>query len=90
MRKEDFHNQLIEASSAALHFGQQYVSNCLSQNFAYVVVLNQSNDGNREKDEIIYPEDNGKIYSGLSQTEVVELLYREGRCPEWIDIRVSP
>ena len=89
MRKEDFHKQLVLASSAALNFGQQYVSNSLSQSFIYVVVLNQSNDGNREEDEIIYPEDDGKIYSGISQTEAVKLLYREGCCPEWIDIRVA-
>lgn len=89
MKKEDFCNQLTSASSAALRFGQQYVSNCLSQNVIYVVALNQSHDGNRKEDEIIYPEDDGKIYSGLSQIEVVELLYREERCPEWINIRVA-
>lgn len=89
MKREDFQSQLIEATFAAIKFGQRYVSNCLTQNVTYVVVLNQSCDGNREKDEIIYPEDNGKIYSGLSQSEVAELLYREGRCPEWIDIRIA-
>ncbi len=89
MRKEDFHNQLIAASFAALRFGQEYVSNHLSHDLTYVVVLNQSCDGNRKDDEIVYPEDDGKIHSGLSHVEVVDLLHREDRCPQWIDISVA-
>ena len=89
MEKEAFHNQLIAATAAALDFGQQYISNSISQNLTYVAILNQSHDANREQDEIVYPEDDGKIYLNLSQTEVVKLLYRESRCPEWIDIRIS-
>lgn len=89
MRKEDFHNQLRAASFSALRFGQEYVSNRLSHHLTYVVVLNQSADGNRKDDEIVYPEDDGKIHSGLSEIEVVELLHREDRCPQWIDISVA-
>ncbi|MBC8391091.1 MAG: hypothetical protein H8E17_00780 [Deltaproteobacteria bacterium] len=89
MRKEDFHNQLIAASFASLCFGQEYVSNRLSHDLTYVVLLNQSYDGHRKEDEIVFPEDDGKICSDLSQLELVDLLHRDGRCPMWIDIQVA-
>lgn len=54
-----------------------------------MVVLNQSHDENRAKDEIIYPDDNGKIHSGLFEAKVVNLLFRESRCPVWIDINIA-
>ncbi len=89
MRKEDFHNQLTAASFEALRFGQKYIINHLSNDITYVVVLNQSYDGHRKEDEIVYPEDDGKIYSDLSQVQVVDLLHREECCPQWIDISVE-
>lgn len=89
MRKEDFYHQLIAASSATLRIGQQYVSNHLNHDLAYVVVLNQSYDAERKNDEIVYPEDNGKVHCHLSQLEVVDLLHRDNRCPMWIDISVA-
>jgi hypothetical protein len=88
MRKEVFRNQLISASISATRFGQGYVLDTLLYNFRYIVILNQSYDGNCESDELTFPEDNGKVFCGLSGEQVVDLLFREGRCPLWIDISV--
>lgn len=89
MRQQDFHTQLLAATFAALRFAEKYVVNQLSLDIEYVAELNSSFDDNRKHDEVIYPEDDGRFASGLSGLEVVELLYRDGRCPQWIDIRVQ-
>ena len=86
MRKDDFRNQLVAASFAALRFGQKYVKNRLSHNLTYVVLLNQSYDGHKTDEEVVFPFDIGKVKSGLNEEEVVDLLWREGRCPVWINI----
>ena len=89
MRREDFHVQLLAATFSALRFGQEFVKNRLSLKVAYVALLNESCDGNREDDEIVYPEDDGRIVTDLTGREVVDLLHRDGRCPQWIDISVA-
>lgn len=89
MRREDFHTQLLAATYAALRFGQAYLKNRLSLNVIYVAVLNSSYDSNREDDEVVYPEDDGRIVPDLTDRDVVELLHREDRCPQWIDIAVA-
>jgi len=88
MRKEDFHSQLYAATFSSLRFGQDHVKNRLMSNVRYIVLLNQSFDEGRKKDEVIYPEDEGRIEVNLSDQAVVDLLYREGKCPLWIDISV--
>ena len=47
---------------------------------------NQSFDGNTTTDEVVFPEDNGREVNAASAEEVLKLLYRDGCCPEWIDI----
>lgn len=89
MRKEQFHTQLLAATFAALRLAQDYVENHLSLNVKYVAVLNRSYDGIREPDERVYPDDKGKIIPDLSDTDVVDLLYRDDACPQWIDISVA-
>jgi hypothetical protein len=89
MRKEDFRIQLIASSFFATRFAQNYVCEVLPFNFRYVVSLNESYDGNRQPDEVVYPDDNGKVLCDLSEDGVVDLLLRENRCPQWIDIAVA-
>ncbi|MFA6172348.1 MAG: hypothetical protein WC701_01560 [Kiritimatiellales bacterium] len=89
MRREAFHSQLLAATFSALRFGQDYVKNRLPLNVRYIAVLNQSYDNNRKPDELVYPEDEGRIESDLTDTAVVDLLHRDDRCPQWIDIAVA-
>ncbi len=88
MRRQAFHNQLMSATFQALIFGQKFVKNTLSADVIYLVRLNQSCDDSRSDDEMVYPEDDGRIEVLNSSIDVVELLCRNEECPQWIDISV--
>ncbi len=89
MTKADFHALLIAASVLAIRFGQRYVTQTLPFDFRYVVHLNQSYDEHATPDDRLYRDDNDRIVQLVSESDVVSLLYREGRCPKWIDISVA-
>jgi hypothetical protein len=89
MRRDDFHFRLLAATYAALRFGQGYVTNQLPLDVRYIALLNQSYDGNREDDEVVYPADDGRIESDLTDVAIVELVHRQDLCPQWIDISVA-
>lgn len=89
MRRDQFHIQLLAATHAALQRAHLVCEKRFSMNISYVVFLNQSYDGNRKEYELVYPDDSKRVEQDLSETEVVELLYRDGRCPQWIDIWVA-
>ena len=86
MTKAEFKALLAAASGWAVQCAQAMVTQPLPRSFRYHVQLNQSYDRHATDDEIFHPEDDGKAFAGLSEDEVVALLWREGRCPEWIDI----
>ena len=88
MTKQEFLFHLQSASIVALKFAEHYVKNKLTNNFKYNVILNASNDNPNLTQFDIYPEDVGKIKLDLKNKEVVELLYRNGKIPVWIDINV--
>ncbi len=88
MTKQEFIFHLNGASFIAYKFAENYVKNKLPTDFKYNVILNASNDDSNLTQFDIYPEDNGEIKFDLSDKEVAELLYREGKIPIWIDISV--
>lgn len=88
MQKPDFRVLLIAASFEATRFGQRFVHDNLRFTFRYIVHLNESNDWNPAPESVLYPEDQGKILKIDTEEGVVDLLFRDGRCPEWIDISV--
>lgn len=88
MKKPDFKVLLIAASFEATRFGQKYVHDILPFHFRYEVHLNQSLDLDSETGSVTYPDDEGKILSIDTEDGVVDLLYRDGRCPKWIDVSV--
>lgn len=89
MSEADFHIWLIAASFLAVRFGQRYVTQTLPFEFRYDVHLNQSCDNHATPDDRLYPNDNDRVVTVASESDVVSLLYREGRCPQWIDISVT-
>jgi hypothetical protein len=89
MTKPDFRILLIACSTLAVRFAQSMVTQSLSYDCRYHVLLNQSADHNATSGEVLYPSDDGKTFAQLKEEEVVELLCRENRCPEWIDISVE-
>jgi hypothetical protein len=89
MRSEDFDFRLSAASFHATLFASSMLTDKLFYQFRYYVVLNASYDENRNDNSVIYPADNDVIHKDLSASEVTQLLCREGRVPQWIDIAVA-
>ena len=88
MTEADFHVLVVAASFMAVRFGQRYVKQNLPFEFRYDVHLNQSCDDRATADDVLYPDDAGRVVFCDCESDVVALLYREGRCPQWIDISV--
>jgi hypothetical protein len=69
------------------------VRNALPDSFLYTVHLNQSYDGNSlEPGEHVFPDDiarYGATVGPFNDSSVVDLLWRDGLVPEWIDISVE-
>jgi len=88
MTREEFLFHLKGASLIAMKFAENFVKNKLTTDFKYNVILNVSNDDPSLTQFDIYPEDTGIIKLDLTDSEVVELLYRKSKVPVWIDINV--
>ena len=89
MTEAEFHELLLRASDEAIRFARRYVAQELPCTAKYHVELNQSFDGHATSDEVLYPADDGKEVTLVSAETVLALLYRDGRCPEWIDVSVE-
>ena len=89
MRREDFHARLLAATFTAMRFGQRYIASLLSINVRYIVAFNQSYDETHKEDENVCPADDGRVEYNLSDVAALDLLHRDGRCPQWIDISVA-
>jgi hypothetical protein len=93
VQKDTFHEHLVRATRYAFECARRLVSNRLPESFQYLAHLNQSYDGNPlEPGEHAFPDDvarHGARVGPLSAEQVVELLWREGLVPEWIDISVE-
>ena len=89
MRSEDFSLRLGAATFLSWKFATTIVKDKLPPEFVFDVVLNSSADDGRKDDEMVYPEDDHRLVEGLSQADVVSLLCRDGRVPQWIDVSVS-
>ena len=88
MTKEEFLFHLNGASIVALKFAERYVKDKLVTDFRYNVILSATTDDPSLTQFDLYPEDQGIIKLNLSDTEVVDLLYRKNKIPVWIDISV--
>lgn len=93
MDRQEFAQRFRAAAVGARSFAQTLVLEPLPESLCFRVVLNASYDGNPlDPDERVYPEDSS-MQRGLSllrctEQEVVELLWRDGLVPEWIDLSV--
>ena len=90
MTRTEFNNLLRKATAASIDFARRYVENDLPAAVRFHVLLNQSYDADATAEERVYPEDNGREYSCLREDQVVDEIFRDGRCPEWIDVHVGP
>ncbi len=85
-----FEKKLVDSATHALEFTRTLVTNTLPDKIRYVVRLGASYDGNPLEDgEVTFPidyDERERIYD--SSQEVADLLWREGRVPEWINVTV--
>ena len=92
MTKDAFAELLCSVSVINREFAARYVHNWLPELFRYRVCLNQSFDGHPlHAGEYVFPDDGANAadpVGPLTGPEVVELLWRDGLVPEWIDISV--
>ena len=88
MDKATLSNRLREVTDFNRDFATRFVSNHLPDSNRYLVRLNQSCDDNLRPSEHVFPRDADPVAS-LTAAEVVDLLCREDRVPEWIDISVE-
>ena len=68
------------------------VVDTLPDSFLYLVMPNQSYDGNPlHSDEVVFAADSlmpGRLPTPRNEEEVLDYLWRDGRIPEWIDVLV--
>jgi hypothetical protein len=93
MDRETFAQRLHQASIAARDFSRQFFLETLPDEMLFRVRLNQSYEGNRlDADERLYPDDSilnlTEKLARCTGEEAVNVLWREGRVPEWVDISV--
>jgi len=89
MTRSEFIALLNKATTAAMGFARTCVDNELPETVRFHVYLNQSFDGHATAEERVYPEDDGRELDCVSEEEVANAIFRDGRCPGWIDISVA-
>jgi hypothetical protein len=93
MDRDVFLDRLRRATRRSRACAAGLVVDTLPDADVYRVVLNCSYDGNPlHPDEVVFPADvekHGRRVGPLAAEEVVSLLWRDRRVPEWIDIVVS-
>lgn len=92
MNKEAFSDLLKCVSEADRKFASTFVCNLLPESFRYFIHMNQSFDeGPLAPDERVFQDGTVKFderIGPIPASRVVELLWRDGLLPEWVDISV--
>lgn len=92
MDQDQFAQRLRLATERTLEFSRTFVWNVLPEQCHYVVVLGETGFQFRLRDgETVYPEDvqwEAEKVGPLDVAQVVAVLWREGKVPEWIDMAV--
>jgi hypothetical protein len=89
--RSTFAKRLSQATTRAHDFAQTLVVEHLPASFKYRVRLNSSYDRNPLRgDEMLYPDDGsaeaGRRSWSLGFAEAMDLLWRDGSIPEWINV----
>ncbi len=89
--KSNFENSLIKAANRAREFTQKYVTNNLPNEIQFKVYLNCSYDEHtmREGELRITRDWEIENYEFETPAEVVNLIWIEGKIPEWINVKVE-
>ena len=90
MLRKKFAEHLELVSERILKYTKTLVTNELPSNFKYIVSIYSNWAVNLEEDEFLYPEneDLNQTTQPIFANEVIDLLWIEGKVPEWIDFYV--
>jgi len=89
VNKGDFLTYLTSASYHATKFAERYVRNKMVYDFKFEVRLKLSSDPHAtDQDHLFNKEDEGVVIC-QNLHEVVDLLWRDSKVPEWIDVAVK-
>lgn len=88
MERRVFGERLERGAARARDFARTFVMEELPDLLRFRVLLNQSYDGHAGPEARLFPEDNGRTVHCADAEAVVDLLYRDGRVPEWVDLTV--
>lgn len=87
--REGFAKNLDISACLARDFTRKFVTNTLPDTMTYIVSLNCSYDKNLQEGEKTFPEDlENPVRYFDNQEDIVNLLWRDGLVPEWIDLHV--
>lgn len=94
MERAEFERRLREAAAHAQRFGQTFVQERLPESVRFRIELNASYDGNPlHPDERVFPGDSSPAvrsrFHFANADEVLELLWRGGATPEWINLSLA-
>lgn len=91
MEQQEFQNHLVIATKRALSLAREMVSNHLPDKFRYRIILNASYDGNplTPQEQVFLKDAADRRSVPVSGEEVVAMLWRNDKVPEWIDIYVK-
>jgi hypothetical protein len=84
MRKEDFLFLLLGASFASFDFAKTFLKNKLGSEFRYDLELLTSKEDNNDR----HPRGSNSHFN-LTDKEAINIIYKDGEVPVWIDISVS-
>lgn len=93
MKREVFTQRFQEASAQVRNFAREFIEEPLPDPMLFRLRLNASYDGNPlHQDERTYPEDSdaelARRLSRCTSEEVVDVLWRDGMVPEWVNLSV--
>jgi hypothetical protein len=88
-----FTQRLEDAAVVARDFARTFLEEELPDPMLFRVRLNSSYDGNPlHADEVTFPQDDSfrlaLRLTGCTAQEAIDLLWRDGRVPEWVDVSV--
>lgn len=92
MDRSVFKKHFIEAAAAARDFARRFIEEPLPDAMRFRVHLNSSYDGTASPDFKLFPEDSSDerafATKDLDTEGVIDILWREGCVPQWVDVQV--
>ena len=93
MDQETFRQRFVAAYQQATEFGQTFVVETLPDRVLFNLQLNSSYDVNASPEFELFPDDSNLRTTiqtkGIGEEAVVEILYRNGMVPQWVDLQVA-